>query len=320
MELRSQDKEIGISSKKLGFNSLLNGDSSSKQLSSSPSHLAVERTRDQTLDHHHLPYNHQQLKPLHKPRKGSNPNPYPDPVIVSPIATTSATPPPPSLPNNASGSTFSSSVQYKECLKNHAAATGRQVLDGCGEFMPSGEQGTTESLKCAACDCHRNFHRKEIEGESHYVTNGSYNIRRSSMPPQYPLSHHYHHHHQFLGRLPAGSTGNPSPPTMMLFGGGGFGTVAESSSEDLNNFDQSNYSTGAHASVQQKKHALNKRFRTKFSTDQKEEMMEFAEKLGWRIQKHDEHEVHQFCTQVGVKRQVFKIWMHNNKQAMKKKQ
>ena len=49
-------------------------------------------------------------------------------------------------------------------------------------------------------------------------------------------------------------------------------------------------------------------------------MMEFADKLGWRIQKQDEQEVQQFCAQVGVKRQVFKVWMHNNKQAMKKKQ
>ncbi|KAK8481301.1 hypothetical protein V6N12_020156 [Hibiscus sabdariffa] len=49
-------------------------------------------------------------------------------------------------------------------------------------------------------------------------------------------------------------------------------------------------------------------------------MVEFAEKLGWRIQKQDEQELQQFCAQVGVKRQVFKVWMHNNKQAMKKKQ
>jgi ZF-HD class homeobox domain-containing protein len=63
-----------------------------------------------------------------------------------------------------------------------------------------------------------------------------------------------------------------------------------------------------------------KRFRTKFSQDQKDKMTEFAEKLGWRIQKQDEQEVQQFCSQVGVKRKVFKVWMHNNKQAMKKKQ
>ncbi|KAK9996841.1 hypothetical protein SO802_021527 [Lithocarpus litseifolius] len=55
-------------------------------------------------------------------------------------------------------------VRYKECLKNHAATIGGNATDGCGEFMPStGDEGTIEALKCSACNCHRNFHRKEIE-------------------------------------------------------------------------------------------------------------------------------------------------------------
>ena len=56
-----------------------------------------------------------------------------------------------------------------------------------------------------------------------------------------------------------------------------------------------------------------KRFRTKFTADQKERMYAFAEKVGWRIQKQDEMAVHRFCSDVGVKRHVFKVWMHNNK-------
>lgn len=51
-------------------------------------------------------------------------------------------------------------VRYRECLKNHAANTGGNITDGCCEFMPSGDDGTLEALKCAACNCHRNFHRK----------------------------------------------------------------------------------------------------------------------------------------------------------------
>ncbi|KAG4919646.1 hypothetical protein JHK85_057927 [Glycine max] len=54
-------------------------------------------------------------------------------------------------------------IRYKECLKNHAAAIGGNATDGCGEFMAAGEEGTLEALKCSACNCHRNFHRKEIE-------------------------------------------------------------------------------------------------------------------------------------------------------------
>ncbi|GAV91904.1 LOW QUALITY PROTEIN: ZF-HD_dimer domain-containing protein, partial [Cephalotus follicularis] len=57
-------------------------------------------------------------------------------------------------------------VRYRQCLKNHAAAMAGNATDGCGEFMPSGEEGTIEALNCSACNCHTNFHRKEIEGES----------------------------------------------------------------------------------------------------------------------------------------------------------
>lgn len=56
------------------------------------------------------------------------------------------------------------SVKYRECLKNHAASIGGHANDGCGEFMPSGDEGTLEALKCAACGCHRNFHRRDTSG------------------------------------------------------------------------------------------------------------------------------------------------------------
>ncbi|KAK6942084.1 ZF-HD homeobox protein, Cys/His-rich dimerization domain [Dillenia turbinata] len=58
-------------------------------------------------------------------------------------------------------------VRYKECRKNHAASIGGYAVDGCREFMASGGEGTSTALKCAACGCHRNFHRKEIECESY---------------------------------------------------------------------------------------------------------------------------------------------------------
>ncbi|KAK8507627.1 hypothetical protein V6N12_017920 [Hibiscus sabdariffa] len=50
-------------------------------------------------------------------------------------------------------------VRYVECQKNYAAAAGCYVFDGCREFMPSGAEGNA-ALTCAACGCHRNFHRK----------------------------------------------------------------------------------------------------------------------------------------------------------------
>ncbi|GMP33464.1 hypothetical protein ACSBR2_024073 [Camellia fascicularis] len=57
------------------------------------------------------------------------------------------------------------SVRYAECQKNHAANIGGYAVDGCREFMASGEEGTNGVLTCAACGCHRNFHRREVETE-----------------------------------------------------------------------------------------------------------------------------------------------------------
>lgn len=51
-------------------------------------------------------------------------------------------------------------IRYGECQKNHAAYSGGYAVDGCREFMPGvGEEG---ALTCAACGCHRNFHKKEV--------------------------------------------------------------------------------------------------------------------------------------------------------------
>ncbi|KAL8471588.1 hypothetical protein ACS0TY_028372 [Phlomoides rotata] len=57
-------------------------------------------------------------------------------------------------------------VRYAECQKNHAAGVGGYAVDGCREFMPCGQEGTSGALTCAACGCHRNFHRREVEGEA----------------------------------------------------------------------------------------------------------------------------------------------------------
>ena len=116
---------------------------------------------------------------------------------------------------------------YRECLRNHAASLGSYATDGCGEFTVDGAGG----LQCAACGCHRNFHRKV----------------------KYPVAEH----EEYGGK---------------------------------------------------------KRFRSKFTADQKEKMLGFAEKLGWKLQRKDlNDEIERFCRSVGVSRQVFKDWMHNHK-------
>ncbi|XP_057440046.1 mini zinc finger protein 3 [Lotus japonicus] len=53
-------------------------------------------------------------------------------------------------------------IRYGECQKNHAASIGGYAVDGCREFMASAGD---EALTCAACGCHRNFHRREVQTE-----------------------------------------------------------------------------------------------------------------------------------------------------------
>ena len=62
-----------------------------------------------------------------------------------------------------------------------------------------------------------------------------------------------------------------------------------------------------------------KRPRTNFTKAQKDRMLSFAQDLGWRIQKEKEGLIHLFCEEIGVNKNGFKIWMHNNKHTKGKK-
>lgn len=101
----------------------------------------------------------------------------------------------------------------------------------------------------------------------------------------------------------------------MAFGssGGGAGSAGTDSSSEERNFNS------LQVAPPPPHFSSKKRFRTKFTTEQKEKMMVFAEKLGWRIPREDDSELQRFCAEVGVKRHVFKVWMHNNKSNSSKK-
>ncbi|CAL5191211.1 unnamed protein product [Lathyrus oleraceus] len=196
-------------------------------------------------------------------------------------------------------------VTYKECLKNHAANLGGHALDGCGEFMtsPTATSADPTSLKCAACGCHRNFHRREPE-EPHLSTT------------THVIEYQPHHRHQPLppppfstrspnssSPPPISSTYYPSAPHMLL-------ALSTALPENVSAPNSAMISPGSHT---------RKRFRTKFTQDQKEKMLKFAEKVGWKMQKKDEDYVHEFCNEICVDRSVLKVWMHNNKNTFAKK-
>ncbi|XP_061362363.1 zinc-finger homeodomain protein 2-like [Gastrolobium bilobum] len=206
------------------------------------------------------------------------------------------------------GFSTTGTVRYRECQKNHAVSFGGHAVDGCCEFMPAGEEGTLEAVICAACNCHRNFHRKEIDGEM-----------SSYQRPQPPQQLHHQYHQQFS---PYYHRGPPHPagylhhhlatppmaqhrPLALPAAASGGGMSREE--EDMSNPSSSGGGGGGGSG------GTKKRFRTKFTQEQKEKMGAFAEQLGWRIQKHDEAAVEQFCAENCIKRNVFKVWMHNNK-------
>ncbi|XP_019182466.1 PREDICTED: zinc-finger homeodomain protein 2-like [Ipomoea nil] len=181
--------------------------------------------------------------------------------------------------------------RYRECLRNHAVGIGGHAVDGCGEFMAAGEDGSVDALKCAACNCHRNFHRKETETAAAATALVHFGY--------HPHPTGYLHHH-----LPPPQH---RPLALPSTSGGGAAAYREEMMDDM---DLSNPNSGG---------ASKKRFRTKFSQEQKDKMFELAEKLEWRIQKQDEAAVQQLCNDYGIRRHVFKVWMHNNKHTLGKK-
>ncbi|KAE9607368.1 putative transcription factor ZF-HD family [Lupinus albus] len=249
--------------------------------------------------------------------------------------TTSAIVPPPS----------STVVSYKECLKNHAASIGGHAIDGCGEFMASSTGILTDprSLVCAACGCHRNFHRRDPQEPQppptlltcFYSTNPS-SVTPTAPPPQLtpPQLPHRAMSQSTSPSLSSSPSHSPSPmsstpssppplshvppssyvaPHMLL----AFGNNNNAYSMDYQN---RNFHS---SSLVLKTETINlsgkKRYRTKFSLEQKEKMFSFSEKLGWRMQKGDDRSVQEFCSEIGVPRGVFKVWMHNNKSTLRKK-
>ncbi|KAG7951556.1 hypothetical protein I3843_12G013300 [Carya illinoinensis] len=67
--------------------------------------------------------------------------------------------------NSTTSSSVVRTVRYVECQKNHAANIGGYAVDGCREFMANSMEGTNGVFTCAACGCHRSFHRREVETE-----------------------------------------------------------------------------------------------------------------------------------------------------------
>ncbi|GER42900.1 homeobox protein 26 [Striga asiatica] len=74
-------------------------------------------------------------------------------------------------------------VMYKDCQHNHAAQAQGFTLDGCGLFEPNGPNATPQAHFCAACRCHRNFHRRvEVDLPDNYYSTQNVNPSSPNQP------------------------------------------------------------------------------------------------------------------------------------------
>ncbi|KAK4280993.1 hypothetical protein QN277_012543 [Acacia crassicarpa] len=200
-------------------------------------------------------------------------------------------------------------LTYKECLKNHAASLGGHALDGCGEFMPSPNANSADpsSIKCAACGCHRNFHRREPDEPMSTATHViEYQPHHRHHPPPPPPFQAPNRSPNSASPPPISSSFYPSAPHMLLALSAGLSAHPESTAAPANALGMPTVNS-------------RKRFRTKFTQEQKDKMHQFAERVGWKMQKRDDDLVQEFCHEVGVDRGVLKVWMHNNKNTFVKK-
>ncbi|KAM0923545.1 hypothetical protein ACQ4PT_005463 [Festuca glaucescens] len=199
-------------------------------------------------------------------------------------------------------------AKYKECLRNHAAAMGGQAFDGCGEYMPA----SPDSFKCAACGCHRSFHRRAggLGGGGGGVTAPFF-----FSPPPPPPPQHHHHHPVLQGFVPSSAPLRPpqlalpyhAVPPAAWHHGLLDPAAGRAGSETPPRADDCSPGCGGSGSFGRKRH------RTKFTPEQKERMRDFAERQGWRINRDDGGALDRFCLEIGVKRNVLKVWMHNHK-------
>ncbi|KAL8247112.1 hypothetical protein R6Q59_008328 [Mikania micrantha] len=182
-----------------------------------------------------------------------------------------------------------SALSYGKCNKNYSASTGGRVLDGCGEFMPSRSSTPTDPtfLNCDACGCHRSFHRQT----DHYCP-PLHHVIDYQCPP--------HNRHQRLAAKPRSSSAPNSPSPSPI-------------SSSYYPMASHLFFPGLQPQPATANHIGKKRFRSRFSVDQKEKMQGFAERIGWKMLKKDEGMIMGFCMDIGVTKRVFKVWMHNHK-------
>ncbi|KAI9107333.1 hypothetical protein K1719_021721 [Acacia pycnantha] len=172
---------------------------------------------------------------------------------------------------------FKQEVVYKECLHNHAASLGKVARDGCYEFLqPNIDSGLPEAaLLCAVCNCHRNFHRKQV------IYTPIMTVDTETSPPQ--------------------TQQQPDFPAEA--------TMAAAAEENADNA----MAVEVAPPPQQPQQRRKRKTRTKFTDEQVSRLKSFAQGLGWTSKSAGKEEILNFCSEVGISRRKLVVWLNNNR-------
>ncbi|XP_072971859.1 zinc-finger homeodomain protein 5-like [Typha angustifolia] len=133
--------------------------------------------------------------------------------------------------------------------------------------------GGADGLLCSACGCHRSFHRP---------TTG---------PPF---------------RLP------PTVALLALPAFPNYVSLARRAAQQQQAQQQAP-PPNRYVAVDQMEVGRAPRTRARYTEEQKERMRAFAESVGWQMRRENEAALQRMCREIGVPRNMFKVWMHNNK-------
>ncbi|XP_060169229.1 zinc-finger homeodomain protein 9-like [Lycium barbarum] len=194
-------------------------------------------------------------------------------------------------------------VKYFECMHNYAAGSAGHVLDGCGAFCPASPPGTPKFLICAACNCHRNFHRKmevevEVEEEPPLL---------SICPPSYGTTIVIDH----VPPTPASPAPPRSRPREVRLDkykvvARAPTTAAEMGGGEIEAGEQS-------SRLMKRKYESSSSVRMRLNHEQKQKVRAFAENImGWRWTKYN-NQVEPFCDEIGITPNFLKNWIDNNR-------
>ncbi|GER41467.1 homeobox protein 26 [Striga asiatica] len=186
------------------------------------------------------------------------------------------------------GSKLQIIAMYKECLHNHAAHAGGYALDGCSLFEPGGPSGTRHSATCAACGCHRSFHRRvEVDLPRRHDGDGptavpSPDPPHSRQPPPPPPGHRAQPSPEFPN-LP------PAPPQARRGTTPGHGQFARR---------EAGVDGGSRGQGRRLDKSQSKRLRV------------IAEVNDWKMfRDYSKEEIVSICEEVGINKSCFKAWV-----------